>query len=281
MVDSICRAWRDCRDSARRFYGWDANAPIFSSPLLIRSRNACCSGWRGSPICLRARPGRTSCCWSPASSWRQAGAPSRRRCASWDEITTPASALSTVSSTARVVVPGGGGPAVDPADQGLCAVRRAGRDRDRRHHRAALGSQDQCPRHLSRSGPSSKGHFVKASGLRWLSAMLLVRVPWAGRIMALPFLTLLAPSKRFYAGKSRAPKTLLDWAARLPCKSAAGSLIALLSWSPTARSRQSNFSPPSAPMSASSPACGSTPICSASRRKSAKAAAGHRAKASL
>src|SRR6266566_1198019 len=59
---------------------------------------------------------------------------------------------------------------------------------------------------------SSKGHFVKASGLRWLSAMLLVRVPWADRIIALPFLTLLAPSKRFYAGKSRAPKTLLDWA---------------------------------------------------------------------
>ncbi len=59
---------------------------------------------------------------------------------------------------------------------------------------------------------SSKGHFVKASGLRWLSAMLLVNVPWAGRIMALPFLTLLAPSKRFYAGKQREPKTLLDWA---------------------------------------------------------------------
>jgi hypothetical protein len=59
---------------------------------------------------------------------------------------------------------------------------------------------------------SSKGHFVKASGLRWLSAMLLVRVPWAGRVMALPFLTLLAPSKRFYAGKPRSPKTLLDWA---------------------------------------------------------------------
>jgi len=59
---------------------------------------------------------------------------------------------------------------------------------------------------------SSKGHFVKASGLRWLSAMLLVNVPWADRIMALPFLTLLAPSKRFYAGKLREPKTLLDWA---------------------------------------------------------------------
>jgi hypothetical protein len=30
--------------------------------------------------------------------------------------------------------------------------------------------------------------------------------------MALPFLTVLAPSKRFYASKPRAPKTLLDWA---------------------------------------------------------------------
>jgi hypothetical protein len=59
---------------------------------------------------------------------------------------------------------------------------------------------------------SSKGHFVKTSGLRWLSAMLLVRVPWAGRIMALPFLTLLAPSERFYAATPREPKTLLDWA---------------------------------------------------------------------
>ena len=51
---------------------------------------------------------------------------------------------------------------------------------------------------------SSKGHFVKASGLRWLSAMLLVKIPWADRIMALPFLTLLALSKRFYADKTRA-----------------------------------------------------------------------------
>ncbi|MBV9502049.1 MAG: transposase [Acidobacteriaceae bacterium] len=59
---------------------------------------------------------------------------------------------------------------------------------------------------------SSKGHFVKASGLRWLSAMLLVRVPWADSVMALPFLTVLAPSKRFYANKARMPKTLVDWA---------------------------------------------------------------------
>jgi hypothetical protein len=59
---------------------------------------------------------------------------------------------------------------------------------------------------------SSKGHFVKTSGLRWLSAQLLVHIPWAGRIMGLPFLTILAPSKRFYADTPRAPKTLLDWA---------------------------------------------------------------------
>jgi DDE superfamily endonuclease len=59
---------------------------------------------------------------------------------------------------------------------------------------------------------SSKGHFVKTSGLRWLSAQLLVHIPWAGRIMGLPLLTMLAPSKRFYAGKPRSPKTLLDCA---------------------------------------------------------------------
>ena len=40
---------------------------------------------------------------------------------------------------------------------------------------------------------SSKNHFVKASGLRWLSLMLLAPIPWAGRVWALPFLTVLAP----------------------------------------------------------------------------------------
>ena len=59
---------------------------------------------------------------------------------------------------------------------------------------------------------SSKGTLSKTSGLRWLSAQLLVHMPWAGRIMGLPFLTMLAPSKRFYADKPRSPKTLLDWA---------------------------------------------------------------------
>jgi len=43
---------------------------------------------------------------------------------------------------------------------------------------------------------SSHSHFVKASGLRWVSLMLLVPVPWAARTWALPFLTCLAPSER-------------------------------------------------------------------------------------
>jgi hypothetical protein len=59
---------------------------------------------------------------------------------------------------------------------------------------------------------SSHSHFVKASGLRWLSLMLLVPIPWARRVWALPFLTVLAPSERYYERSSRAHKKLTDWA---------------------------------------------------------------------
>jgi hypothetical protein len=62
---------------------------------------------------------------------------------------------------------------------------------------------------------SSRSHFVKASGLRWLSAMLLVPIPWARRVWALPFLTTLAPSERFYKGKVRGHKKLTDWARQM------------------------------------------------------------------
>jgi DDE superfamily endonuclease len=58
---------------------------------------------------------------------------------------------------------------------------------------------------------SSKGHFVKASGLRWLGLMLLVPIPWAGRVWALPFLTALAPSERHRGEGGRRHKTLTDW----------------------------------------------------------------------
>ncbi len=58
---------------------------------------------------------------------------------------------------------------------------------------------------------SSRSHLVKASGLRWLSVMLLTPIPWAQRVWALPFLTVLAPSERYYQGKKRAHKKLTDW----------------------------------------------------------------------
>ena len=59
---------------------------------------------------------------------------------------------------------------------------------------------------------SSHGHFVKASGLRWLCVMLLVPVPWAGCVWALPFLTVLAPSERYAAEQGRRHKKLTDCA---------------------------------------------------------------------
>jgi hypothetical protein len=62
---------------------------------------------------------------------------------------------------------------------------------------------------------SSKGHFVKASGLRWLSLMLLVPIPWAGRTWALPFLTALAPSERHRRERGRRHKKLIDWARQM------------------------------------------------------------------
>jgi hypothetical protein len=44
---------------------------------------------------------------------------------------------------------------------------------------------------------SSSSHFVKRSGLRWISLLLLVPIGWAKRVWALPFLTALAPSEPY------------------------------------------------------------------------------------
>src|SRR5919206_410183 len=59
---------------------------------------------------------------------------------------------------------------------------------------------------------SSHGHFVKASGLRWLSLMAVVPLPWTRRRWALPFLTVLAPSQRWSQQQGRRHKKLTDWA---------------------------------------------------------------------
>jgi len=57
---------------------------------------------------------------------------------------------------------------------------------------------------------SSLGFFVKVSGLRWLSLSVLAPVSWAGRVWALPVLTVLCPSARFYDRRGRAPVKITD-----------------------------------------------------------------------
>lgn len=62
---------------------------------------------------------------------------------------------------------------------------------------------------------SSHSHFVKCSGLRWISLMWLAPVPWAQRVWALPVLTALAPSERYCQDQGVRHKKLTDWAEQL------------------------------------------------------------------
>jgi hypothetical protein len=62
---------------------------------------------------------------------------------------------------------------------------------------------------------SSKEHFVKTSGLRWVSMQLLAPIPWIGRVWALPFLTVLAPSERYHVTRGKRHKKVHDWGRQL------------------------------------------------------------------
>jgi hypothetical protein len=62
---------------------------------------------------------------------------------------------------------------------------------------------------------SSHSFFVKASGLRWVVASLLCEVPFAGRVWALPFLSVLAPSERYHQERGLRHKTLTEWAGQM------------------------------------------------------------------
>jgi DDE superfamily endonuclease len=62
---------------------------------------------------------------------------------------------------------------------------------------------------------SSHAQMVKASGLRWLCAMVLAEIPWAGRVWALPFLTALCPSERYHQQRGQRHKALPEWAGQL------------------------------------------------------------------
>lgn len=86
-----------------------------------------------------------------------------------------------------------------------------------------LGVDDTIERrrgkHLPAKGiyrdPVRSSHFVKASGLPWVSLMLLTPIPWAARTWALPFLPCLAPSERYLLKYRRRHKPLLDWARQM------------------------------------------------------------------
>jgi hypothetical protein len=56
---------------------------------------------------------------------------------------------------------------------------------------------------------SSRGHFVKASGLRWLCLVVMAPMPWGG-VRGLPFLTVLAPSERYAHARGQRHKKLTD-----------------------------------------------------------------------
>ena len=62
---------------------------------------------------------------------------------------------------------------------------------------------------------SSHTHFVKCSGLRWISMMLLCKITWAKRIWALPFFTVLAPSERYCEQQGIRHKKITEWARQL------------------------------------------------------------------
>jgi len=73
--------------------------------------------------------------------------------------------------------------------------RRRGRKITKRsHHRDPIAS--------------SKKINVVATGLRWVVTALVVPIPWAGRLWALPFLSQLAPSEKTDAQQKRRHKTM-------------------------------------------------------------------------
>lgn len=62
---------------------------------------------------------------------------------------------------------------------------------------------------------SSHKHINYSSGLRWVSMMVLVSVPWSSRVWALPFLTVLAPSPKTNAANNKRHKSSIDWVGQM------------------------------------------------------------------
>jgi hypothetical protein len=62
---------------------------------------------------------------------------------------------------------------------------------------------------------SSKSQVVKASGLKWLVMALSIRLPFMPRTLALPFLSVLEPSKKHDEQNKRQHKSTICWAGQM------------------------------------------------------------------
>ena len=62
---------------------------------------------------------------------------------------------------------------------------------------------------------STKKCVVKCSGLKWITVMILKKLPWHSRQFALPFMTILAPSKKANEKGGKRHKTTIDWTLQL------------------------------------------------------------------
>ena len=73
--------------------------------------------------------------------------------------------------------------------------------------------------------PSHGKHTVTCLGIEWLSFQAIVPVPWSTRLWALPFLTILPPSKKANEDTGKRHKTSIDWTIQ--------ALKLLRRWAPT------------------------------------------------
>jgi len=62
---------------------------------------------------------------------------------------------------------------------------------------------------------SSQSKVVNAMGLKWLVMALSVKLPFMPRALALPFLSVLEPSKKCNEARKRRHKTSLDWTTQM------------------------------------------------------------------
>ena len=62
---------------------------------------------------------------------------------------------------------------------------------------------------------SSKNFIVRCFGLKWITVMVVKKFSWTSRALALPFLTVLAPSENADKKRGKTHKTTIDWAIQI------------------------------------------------------------------